>query len=64
LAIAHLSGGHYVVLHELGETRVVIGGPASGLVTWTGAFLARCYTGSLLFDWPAASEAMGTTAPV
>jgi CRP-like cAMP-binding protein len=52
-AIAHLSGGHYVVLHELTETDVVIGDPASGIVTWNMAFLAQCYTGLLvLFDWP------------
>jgi CRP-like cAMP-binding protein len=55
-AVAHLSGGHYVVLHEMGETGVVLGDPASGIVTWNLAFLSRCYTGSLLlFDWPAAS---------
>jgi CRP-like cAMP-binding protein len=55
-AVAHLSGGHYVVLHEMGETGVVIGDPASGIVTWNMAFLSRCYTGSLLlFDRPAVS---------
>jgi ABC-type bacteriocin/lantibiotic exporter with double-glycine peptidase domain len=55
-AVAHLSGGHYVVLHEMGETGVVIGDPASGIVTWNMAFLSRSYTGSLLlFDWPAVS---------
>jgi hypothetical protein len=51
-----MSDGHYVVLHEMGETGVVIGDPASGIVTWNVAFLSRCYTGSLLlFDRPAVS---------
>lgn len=50
-AIAHLKGGHYVVLHEVSETGIVIGDPASGIVTWKPFFLAQCYTGSLLiFD--------------
>lgn len=50
-AVAHLKGGHYVVLHELSDTGVVIGDPASGIVTWKPSFLGQCYTGSLLiFD--------------
>jgi hypothetical protein len=53
-AIAHLAGGHYVVLHELTENAAVIGDPASGIVTWNLAFLAQRYTGLLvLFNWPA-----------
>jgi CRP-like cAMP-binding protein len=53
-AIAHLSDGHYVVVHELGEAGVVAGDPATGIVTWSRAFLAQCYSGSLLlFDRPA-----------
>lgn len=57
-AIAHLSNGHYVVLHDLGPAGVVVGDPATGIVTWTLSFLAQWYTGSLvLFDWPA--EASG-----
>jgi ABC-type bacteriocin/lantibiotic exporter with double-glycine peptidase domain len=52
--IAHLSDGHYVVLHELGEAGVVVGDPATGIVTWSRAFMAQCYSGSLLlFDRPA-----------
>ena len=52
-AIAHLSGGHYVVLHELGPAGVVVGDPATGIVTWNLSWLAQCYSGSLvLFDWP------------
>jgi CRP-like cAMP-binding protein len=47
-AIAHLSGGHYVVLHELSAANVVVGDPAAGIVTWSTAYLAHCYTGSLL----------------
>jgi hypothetical protein len=54
-AIAHLNGGHYVVLHEMGPAGVVVGDPATGIVTWSVAFLGQCYTGSLvLFDHPAA----------
>jgi ABC-type bacteriocin/lantibiotic exporter with double-glycine peptidase domain len=30
-AIAHLSSGHYVVLHELGAGGVVVGDPATGI---------------------------------
>jgi CRP-like cAMP-binding protein len=56
-AIAHLSDGHYVVLHELGPAGVVVGDPATGIVTWNLSLLAQCYTGSLvLFDWPAATS--------
>ncbi|MCE9568095.1 MAG: cyclic nucleotide-binding domain-containing protein [Planctomycetes bacterium] len=52
-AIAHLNGGHYVVLHELSEAGIVIGDPASGVVTWKVELFAQCYTGSLvLFDRP------------
>ena len=37
--IAHLSDGHYVVLHERGAAGVVVGDPATGivdLVAWSG----------------------------
>jgi hypothetical protein len=52
-AIAHLSDGHYVVLHELRPGGVVVGDPAAGIVTWDRASLARCYSGALLlFDPP------------
>src|SRR5262245_15937154 len=55
-AIAHLSGGHYVVLHELTEAGVVVGDPASGIVTWSLDFLGQSYSGALLvFDLPQAS---------
>jgi hypothetical protein len=55
-AIAHLNGGHYVVLHELSEAGIVIGDPASGVVTWKEAVFAQCFTGSLvLFDRPSGS---------
>jgi CRP-like cAMP-binding protein len=49
--IAHLSDGHYVVLHEVGPSGVVVGDPAMGIVTWSRDFLTRCYSGALLlFD--------------
>jgi CRP-like cAMP-binding protein len=47
-AVAHLSNGHYVVLHELGAGGVVVGDPATGIVTWNREFLTRCYSGVLL----------------
>jgi ATP-binding cassette, subfamily B, bacterial HlyB/CyaB len=47
-AIAHLNDGHYVVLHELGAGGVVVGDPATGIVTWNREFLTRCYSGVLL----------------
>lgn len=57
-AIAHLSGGHYVVLHEFGPAGVVVGDPATGIVTWSLSLLAQSYTGSLvLFDWPTEASA-------
>ena len=50
-AVAHLSDGHYVVLHELGPGGVVVGDPATGIVTWSREFLTRAYSGALLlFD--------------
>jgi CRP-like cAMP-binding protein len=53
-AIAHLNDGHYVVLHELSESGVVIGDPAAGIVTWSIEFLGSCSSGALLlFDRPA-----------
>jgi CRP-like cAMP-binding protein len=52
-AVAHLSAGHYVVIHELGEAGVVVGDPEAGIVSWSREFLARCYSGALLlFDMP------------
>jgi CRP-like cAMP-binding protein len=52
--IAHLSGGHYVVLHELAPGGVVVGDPATGIVTWNAEHLRRSYSGALLlFDPPA-----------
>ena len=50
-AVAHLSDGHYVVLHELGPGGVVVGDPAAGIASWSRAFLTRSYSGALLlFD--------------
>ena len=51
-AVAHLSDGHYVVLHELGPGGVVVGDPATGIATWSREFLTRSYSGALLlFDY-------------
>ena len=52
--IAHLSNGHYVVIHELKEAGAVVGDPELGIVNWSAHFLAQCYAGAvLLFDRPA-----------
>lgn len=47
-AIAHLSGGHYVALHELTPHGVVVGDPAAGIVTWSLDYLAQHCSGALL----------------
>lgn len=47
-AVAHLRDGHYVVLHEVSPTGVVVGDPAAGVVTWSLAHTARHYSGALL----------------
>ena len=46
--IAHLSDGHYVVLHEVGDGGVVVGDPATGIVTWSMERLRLLYSGVLL----------------
>lgn len=54
--IAHLSTGHYIVLHEFCAAGVVVGDPATGIVTWNRAALAQVYSGAmLLFGHPGAS---------
>ncbi len=56
-AIAHLSDGHYVVLHEIGPAGAVVGDPATGIVAWSVRFLSQYYSESLLlFDGPAATS--------
>ena len=63
-AIALLREGHYVVVHELGAADVVIGDPASGIVTWHLDLLAQRYCGSLvLFDRPADEGEPGHCRP-
>jgi ABC-type bacteriocin/lantibiotic exporter with double-glycine peptidase domain len=53
--VAHLSNGHYVVLHELGEAGAVVGDPETGVVSWSADYLGRRYSGVLLlFDPPPA----------
>jgi hypothetical protein len=49
--VAHLTNGHYVVIHELGEAGVIVGDPEMGIVSWSAAYLGQCYSGALLlFD--------------
>jgi CRP-like cAMP-binding protein len=53
--VAHLSNGHYVVLHELSETAATVGDPETGIARWSLEFLVQCYSGALLlFDLPQA----------
>ncbi len=49
-AIAHLNDGHYVVLHELEAAGVVVGDPATGIVTWNCELLRSLSGVLLLFD--------------
>ena len=52
-AIAYLNDGHYVVLHELIESGVVVGDQAAGFITCSVDFLGRSSSGALLlFDRP------------
>jgi CRP-like cAMP-binding protein len=51
--VAHLSNGHYVVIHDLAEAGAVVGDPEAGIVNWSADYLAQCYSGVLLlFDMP------------
>jgi ABC-type bacteriocin/lantibiotic exporter with double-glycine peptidase domain len=60
-AVAHLSNGHYVVIHDLGESVAIVGDPETGIVKWSVKLLAQCYSGALLlFDLP---QAPGQRAP-
>jgi CRP-like cAMP-binding protein len=55
--VAHLSNGHYVVLHEWGEAGVVVGDPEMGIVSWSADYLGQCYSEALLlFDQPLANH--------
>jgi ABC-type bacteriocin/lantibiotic exporter with double-glycine peptidase domain len=64
-AVAHLSDGHYIVLHELCDAGVVVGDPATGVTTWSVESLARCASGALLvFDSPFHEGACHGVGPV
>ena len=47
-AVAHLSEGHYVTVYAASPDVVVIGDPASAVVTWSMAFFRQCCSGRLL----------------
>lgn len=47
-AIAHLDGGHYVTLFDIGPAGVEVGDPASGVAQWPLEQFRRCWLGSLL----------------
>src|SRR5262249_13286882 len=55
-AVAHLSDGHYVGLHELGPGGVVGGDPATGVGTGSRESLPRSYSGALLLFENAGGE--------
>jgi CRP-like cAMP-binding protein len=52
-AVAHTTDGHYVVVYECGERGVVVGDPASGLVTLSAATFRQQCSGHLLLFGPA-----------
>jgi subfamily B ATP-binding cassette protein HlyB/CyaB len=57
-AIAHLDHGHYVVVYTLQPEGVVVGDPASGLVTWSQELFRKSCSGNLLvFDREASAAA-------
>jgi CRP-like cAMP-binding protein len=47
-AVAHLSEGHYVAVFAQGLAGVVVGDPASAVVTWSVEFFRKCFSGHLL----------------
>jgi CRP-like cAMP-binding protein len=47
-AVAHLASGHYVALYRHGDTGVLVGDPATGVVTWSAALFREAYSGHLL----------------
>jgi ATP-binding cassette subfamily B protein len=53
-AIAHVQGGHYVVLYAFNGAGVVIGDPAAGLVRMSQELFARTCSGHLLLLRPPA----------
>ncbi len=61
-AIAHLQGGHYVVLYEFGANGVVIGDPATGIVRLSQELFAQTCSGNLLLVRPRAADRPDHTA--
>lgn len=51
-AIAHLNDGHYAVLYQTSEGGVVVGDPASGVLTVSRAMFCRAWAGLLLLLAP------------
>jgi hypothetical protein len=65
-AIAHLTSGHYVVLFRIDQNGILVGDPATGLVTLGVAHFLAGFSGYLLLLRPSTpSAAFGPrTAPV
>jgi CRP-like cAMP-binding protein len=55
-AVAHLSEGHYVTVYSASPDGVVVGDPASAIVTWSTAFFHQCCSGHLLVFGATASR--------
>jgi CRP-like cAMP-binding protein len=58
-AIAHLLGGHYVVLYEFGMSGVVVGDPAAGIVRLNRDLFTQTCSGNLLLVRPRPTGAVG-----
>ena len=59
-AVAHLSEGHYVAVYAAGSAGVVVGDPASAVVTWSAAFFRQCCSGHLLVFGPPLAPPQGS----
>jgi RNA polymerase sigma factor (sigma-70 family) len=55
-AVAHLAGGHYVVLYELHVGGVVVGDPAAGILTIDAIAFQKAWSGHLLLVTPKGNE--------
>lgn len=62
-AIAHLIGGHYVVLYVHGSDQVVIGDPASCVLVVSARTFRQAWTGHLLMLTPPRTGPANSTAP-
>jgi CRP-like cAMP-binding protein len=59
-ALAHLAEGHFVAVYAAGPGGVVVGDPASAVVTWSAAFFRQGCSGRLLVFGPALAAPHGS----